>query len=132
MVILDSVAKLGPWPTAPPPGGLISPDTVSGRATQLDFKWRPLKDIFGYDLLIAKDVDFTLLFSQVLQLTPVDHRTGAWIVEPADQESPSCWISPGVLEVGRSYYWKVRASRAIPGVNGAHTQPLVTHHVFLG
>ncbi len=37
------------------------------QGAQMDFKWRPLKDIFGYDVLIAKDVDFTLLLSQVLQ-----------------------------------------------------------------
>ena len=124
---VDSVAKLGPWPTAPPPGGFIGSDPSTGRAQQIDFKWRPLKDIFGYDVMIAKDVNFTLLLSRVLMLTPVDNLTGAWIVTPvdnltgawivtpADQESPSCWISPGVLEVGRSYYWRVRGSRSISG-----------------
>ncbi len=113
---VDSVAKLGPWPTAPPPGGFIGPDPVTGRAQQIDFRWRPLKDIFGYDLLIAKDVNFTLLLSQALNLTPVDSLTGAWVVIPADQEDPSCWISPGVLEVGQSYYWKVRGSRSLSGL----------------
>lgn len=112
---IDSVAKLGPWPTAPPPGGLIGPDPSSGRSQQIDFRWRPLRDIFGYDVLIAKDVNFTLPLSQVLNLSPVDDLTGAWVVMPADQENPSCWISPGVLEVGRSYYWRVRASRSIMG-----------------
>ena len=114
---VDSVAKLGPWPTAPPPGGLIGPDPSTGRAQQIDFKWRPLKDIFGYDVLIAKDVDFTLLLSrevsQALRMALVDNLTGAWVVTPADQEDPSCWISPGALEVGRSYSWKVRGSRTI-------------------
>ncbi|MCX6006607.1 MAG: hypothetical protein NTZ34_05005, partial [Chloroflexi bacterium] len=123
---IDSVAKLGPWPTAPPLGGFIGPDPSSGRAHQIDFKWRPLKDIFGYDVLIAKDANFTLLLGRQVpiltpadnatgtwMITPTDNRTGAWIVIPADQESPSCWISPGVLEAGRSYYWKVRGSRSI-------------------
>jgi hypothetical protein len=112
---IDSVARLGPWPTAPPPGGFIGPDPSSGRSQQIDLRWRPLRDIFGYDVLIAKDVNFTLPLSQVLNLSPVDDLTGAWVVEPADQESPSCWISPGVLEVGRSYYWRVRGSRSIIG-----------------
>ena len=114
---VDSVAKLGPWPTAPPPGGFIGPDPSSGRSQQIDIRWRPLKDIFGYDVLIAKDVNFTLLLSrevsQALSMAPLDGLTGAWVVTPADQENPSCWISPGVLEVGRSYYWKVRGSRSI-------------------
>lgn len=110
---VDSVAKLGPWPTTPPLGGFIGPDPVTGRAHQIDFKWRPLRDIFGYDVLIAKDANFTLLLSQVLNITPVDNRTGAWVVVPADQQNPACWISPGVLEAGRAYYWRVRGSRSI-------------------
>ena len=112
---VDSVAKLGPWPTAPAPGSLIGADPVTGRSQQVDFKWRPLRDIFGYDVLIAKDVNFTLLLSQNLQMTPVDNVTGAWIVTPADQDGPSCWIAPGILEVGRSYYWRVRGSRSWQG-----------------
>ena len=112
---VDSVAKLGPWPTSPPPNGLIGADPVTGRSQQIDFKWRPLKDIYGYDVLIAKDVNFTLLLTQNLRMTPVDNVTGAWIVTPSNQEDPSCWIAPGVLEVGRSYYWKVRGSRSVMG-----------------
>ncbi len=109
---VDSVAKLGPWPTAPAPGSFIGADPVTGRSQQVDFKWRPLRDIFGYDVLIAKDVNFTLPLTQQLQMTPVDNVTGAWIVTPADEEMPSCWIAPGALEVGRSYYWRVRGSRS--------------------
>ncbi|MCX6006543.1 MAG: hypothetical protein NTZ34_04680, partial [Chloroflexi bacterium] len=118
---VDSVAKLHPWPTAPPLDGLIGADPVTGRSQQIDFKWRPLKDIFGYDLLIAKDADFTLLLSrevyQALSMTPVDGRTSAWIVTPADQESPACWIAPGALEAGRPYYWRVRGSRTVENTN---------------
>ncbi len=124
---IDSVARLGPWPTSPATGTLIGADPVTGRAQQIDFKWRPLTDIFGYDILIAKDVNFTLLLSRAINLSitdnrtgawvvmPVDNRTGAWIVTPADQQQPSAWISPGVLEAGRPYYWRVRASRAAGG-----------------
>ncbi|MCX5994181.1 MAG: hypothetical protein NT177_08230, partial [Chloroflexi bacterium] len=112
---VDSVAKLGPWPTAPAPGSLIGADPATGRSQQIDFKWRPMRDIFGYDVLIAKDVNFTLLLSQQLHMTPVDDITGAWIVTPAEQNDPSCWIAPGEMEVGRSYYWMVRASRSWTG-----------------
>jgi len=112
---IDSVAKLGPWPTSPAPGSLIGADPATGRSQQIDFKWRPLRDIYSYDLLIAKDVNFTLPLTQQLQMTPVDDVTGSWIVTSADQEDPSCWIAPGQLEVGRSYYWRVRGARSWQG-----------------
>jgi hypothetical protein len=112
---VDSISKLGPWPTSPPPGSLIGPDTVTGRNKQIDFKWRPLKDIFGYDLLIAKDADFTLILTQNIANQPVDDRTGAYIIIPGDQEAPGCWLTPGALETGRPYYWRVRGSRTIDG-----------------
>ncbi|MBN1376650.1 MAG: hypothetical protein JXA01_10920 [Dehalococcoidia bacterium] len=112
---VDSVAKLGPWPTSPQTGALIGADPVTGRSQQVDIRWRPLNDIYGYDILLAKDVNFTLLLSQALNLTPVDDKTGAWVVIPADSQQPSAWISPGILEVGRPYYWQVRGSRAISG-----------------
>jgi len=112
---IDSVAKLGPWPTSPAPGSLIGADPATGRSQQIDFKWRPLRDIYSYDLLIAKDVNFTLPLTQQLQMTPVDDVTGSWIVTPADQTDPSCWIAPGQLEVGRSYYWRVRGARSWQG-----------------
>ena len=110
---VDSLARIGPAPTSPPTGSYVGADPVTGRAQQIDFKWRPLSDVIGYDVLLAKDVNFTLLLSQVLNLTPVDNKTGAWVVTPADQEQPSAWISPGILEVGKPYYWRVRASRAL-------------------
>jgi hypothetical protein len=112
---IDSVAKLGPWPTSPATGSFIGSDPSSGRGQQIDFKWRPLTDIFSYDVLIAKDVNFTLLLGQNLNLSPLDGNTGAWIVTPADQQQPGAWISPGVLEVGRPYYWKVRGRSS--GIN---------------
>jgi hypothetical protein len=134
---IDSVAKVSPWPTAPPSGSFIGADPVTGRSQQIDIKWRQLKDIFGYDLLMAKDVNFTLLLSQNVFLVdnktgihmfPVDNRTGAWVVGvdnttgnlivtlgKSQQLSPGAWIPPGVLEAGKSYYWRIRGSRTITG-----------------
>jgi hypothetical protein len=123
---IDSVARVSPWPTAPPSGSLIGADPVTGRSQQVDIRWRPLQDIFGYDLLMAKDVNFTTLLSQNIfaadnntgiHMFPVDNRTGAWIVMPdqSQQQSPGVWIPPGVLEAGRPYYWKVRGSRSVTG-----------------
>jgi len=112
---IDSAARLGPWPTSPPTGSYIGTDPVTGRAQQVDFKWRELQDMKGYDLLIAKDVDFTQLLSQNLNLAPVDNRSGAWIIEPADWRDPAAWLPPGLLESGRAYYWRVRGSKAISG-----------------
>lgn len=112
---IDSVARLGPWPTSPPTGSYIGTDPVTGRAQQIDFKWRELQDMKGYDLLISKDVDFTQLLSQNLNLSPVDNRSGAWVIEPADWRDPAAWLPPGLLESGRTYYWRVRGSRGISG-----------------
>lgn len=121
---VDSAAGVGPWPTSPPTGSFIGTDPVTGRSQQIDYKWRQLQDMKGYDLLIAKDVDFTLPLSQNLNfmamdngtlIRSVDNYTGAWIIEPADVQSPAAWMAPGLLESGRSYYWKVRGSRAISG-----------------
>ena len=110
---IDSVARVGPWPIAPPTGSFIGTDPVTGRSQQIDYKWRQLQDIKGYDLLLAKDVDFTLPLSQNLNLTPVDNLTGAWMIIPADWQDPAAWMAPGVLESGRPYYWRVRGRLAI-------------------
>jgi len=125
---VDSVARVGPQPTSPPPGSYIGADPVSGRSQEVDFKWRQMRDVYGYELLLAKDVDFSLLLTQGLPLYPVDNLTGAWQIPPripgidqvglADQLMPSAWIPPGNLEAGRPYYWKVRAYLASENVSG--------------
>ena len=91
----DSLVTASPSPTSPPTGGFIGADPVTGRSQQIDLKWRPLDDIFAYDILIAKDVNFTLLLSQVLNFDVVDNITGAWTVIPYDQQQPAVFISPG-------------------------------------
>ena len=125
---IDSVARVSPWPIAPASGSFIGADPVTGRSQQIDIKWRPLQDIFGYDILMAKDVNFTLLLTQNINMFPVDNKTGAWVVgvdnttgkpivtlDQSQQLSPGVWIPPGVLEAGKAYYWKVRGSRTITG-----------------
>jgi len=114
---IDSAARASPWPTAPASGSFIGADPVTGRSQQIDIKWRPLQDIFGYDILMAKDVNFTLLLTQNINMFPVDNKTGAWVVtlDQSQQLSPGVWIPPGVLEAGKSYYWEVRGSRTITG-----------------
>jgi hypothetical protein len=125
---IDSVARVSPWPIAPASGSFIGADPVTGRSQQIDIKWRPLQDIFGYDILMAKDVNFTLLLTQNINMFPVDNKTGAWVVgvdnttgtlvttlDQSQQLSPGAWIPPGVLEAGKSYYWEVRGSRTITG-----------------
>jgi len=114
---IDSVARVSPWPIAPASGSFIGADPVTGRSQQIDIKWRPLQDIFGYDILMAKDVNFTLLLTQNINMFPVDNKTGAWVVtlDQSQQLSPGVWIPPGVLEAGKSYYWEVRGSRTITG-----------------
>ncbi len=116
---VDSASRIGPWPISPPTGSYIGADPVTGRSQQIDFKWRQIKEMIGYDLLIAKDVDFTLPLSQNLNFVTTDNGTrfrigtDAWVIdEVADWQDPGVWLEPGLLETGRTYYWKVRGSRA--------------------
>ncbi|MDD5313539.1 MAG: hypothetical protein PHO26_10930, partial [Dehalococcoidia bacterium] len=110
---VDSAARLGPWPTSPAAGSYTGADPVTGRSQQIDFKWRQLRDMVAYDLLVAKDVDFKNVLSSVVPGMLVDNLTFAWVITPADQQSPAFWVAPGAMEAGRPYYWKVRGSRAL-------------------
>lgn len=102
-VYTDTLAKSGPWTTAPASEDVIPVDPVTGRANEVNFAWRSLSYAQGYELQIAKDQDF---FLRVLVNTNV---------VPPDQVSPA-WIQfPGLLEAGHKYFWRVRASRASTG-----------------
>ncbi|MCJ7653730.1 MAG: hypothetical protein MUO97_00240, partial [Dehalococcoidia bacterium] len=51
----DTVAKVGPWTTSPASGDFIPVDPVTGRAIEIDFKWRQLSYASAYELQLAKD-----------------------------------------------------------------------------
>jgi hypothetical protein len=65
--------------------------------------------------MIAKDDNFTLAVNPTIPGSVVDYKKGFATIIPFDHTDPSCWVAPGVLEVGRSYYWRVRGSRSILG-----------------
>lgn len=113
----DIVAKVGPWTTSPASGDFIPVDPVTGRALEVNFAWRSLGNITVYELQVAKDIDF---YNRVLvneNITPVSQLApevflpaGALI--PVSGSNIGSW---GNLESGHTYYWRVRARRAITG-----------------
>jgi hypothetical protein len=102
-VYTDTLAKNGPWTTAPASGGTIPVDPVTGRTGEVNFAWRQLSYADIYELQIAKDEFFT-------QRVLVNEN-----IQPSNPVSPA-WIHfPGLLEAGHKYYWRARASRASTG-----------------
>ena len=70
----DTLAKAGPSATTPAPGELLSVDPVSGRASEIVFRWHPLSDVNRYELWIASDSDFRTIIRQEF-VTPADVLT---------------------------------------------------------
>jgi hypothetical protein len=113
----DILSKVGPWTTSPPSGSEIPVDPKSGRAAEVNFSWRQISYAAGYELQIAKDEDFhnRLLVNE--NITPVDPLAPA-VYFPAGGLIPasgSAIGSFGNLESGHTYYWRVRARRAVTG-----------------
>ena len=113
----DTMSKVGPWTTLPPSGSYIPVDPKSGRATEVNFAWRQISYATGYELQIAKDENFynRLLVSE--NITPVDQRSPEVYI-PAGALIPTSGSNIGGwsnLESGHTYYWRVRARRAITG-----------------
>jgi len=113
----DTPAKLGPWTTSPPSDDLIPVDPVTGRAKEIDFRWRQLSYIEAYELQLAKDDDFNIRILVSDNITPVDllapacyFPAGGLVPTPASEIA--AW---GNLECGHTYYWRVRARRATTG-----------------
>jgi hypothetical protein len=113
----DVLAKVGPWTTLPASGSYIPVDPKTGRAVEVNFAWKQIIYATGYELQIAKDEKF---YNRVLvsdNITPVDQLSpevyipaGALI--PVSGSNIGGWAN---LESGHTYYWRVRASRAITG-----------------
>lgn len=113
----DTAAKVGPWTAAPPSGELIPVDPVSGRAREVNFRWRQLSYASVYELQIAKDRDFTILVLLSDNITPVDQLSPACFfpsggLVPHPESGIADW---GSLESGHTYYWRVRARGAVTG-----------------
>lgn len=113
----DTLAKVGPWTTSPASGDFIPIDPVSGRAREVDFRWRQLSYASVYELQLAKDSEFSIRVLVSDNITPVDQLapacffpSGGLVPTPASEIAN--W---GSLECGHTYYWRVRARRGITG-----------------
>jgi len=113
----DTLAKVGPWTTSPASGDFIPVDPVSGRAKEVNFRWRSLSYASVYELQIAKDSEFSIRVLVSDNITPVDQLapacffpSGGLVPTPASEIAN--W---GNLECGHTYYWRVRARGSITG-----------------
>jgi hypothetical protein len=113
----DTIARVGPWTLSPASGDLIPVDPVSGRAQEVNFKWRQLSYASVYELQIAKDSEFNILVLLSDNITPTDQLAPACYfpsggLVPAPASAIASW---GNLECGHTYYWRVRARGSITG-----------------
>ncbi|MBN2463361.1 MAG: exo-alpha-sialidase [Dehalococcoidia bacterium] len=113
----DTIAKVGPWTTSPASGDFVPVDPVTGRAIEIDFKWRQLSYASAYELEVAKDSAFSIVVLRNANIVP------------ANQLAPECYFPAGGLvptlasgvagfgnlEAGHTYYWRVRARVDIAG-----------------
>jgi hypothetical protein len=99
----DNLAKTAPWPTAPANASYVAFDPVTGRADEINFRWRQLQDAFFYEFELAKDSEFSQTILNEVDIRPPDDLSPAWI------------LFPGFLEVNHDYYWRVRATGATTG-----------------
>jgi len=113
----DTIAKVGPWTTSPASGDSISIDPVSGRANEVEFRWRQLSYASAYEMQLAKDSDFSIVIFlsenivPTYQLAPECFFPAGGLV-PTPASGIASW---GNLESGHTYYWRVRARAAVTG-----------------
>ncbi len=113
----DNLAKVGPWTTSPPSDDIIPIDPVSGRANEINFRWRQLSYVGAYELQLAKDDEFSLRVLCSDNITPADSLAPACYfpaggLVPTPASEIASW---GNLECGHIYYWRVRGRRATTG-----------------
>ena len=121
---VDDLLWSGPRPTSPVNHFTVACDPVTGRAAAIELKWLPKSLSKGYDIYIAKDIDFYLTMAKI-----GDDYSGPYYVPP-DLDSPSLYIPPGggdvidansrswavpALEAGHTYYWKVKVQDVATG-----------------
>ncbi len=121
---IDDLLWSGPRPTSPVNHFTVTCDPVTGRAGSIELRWLPRSLSRGYDIHIARDIDFYLTMARI-----GDDYYGPYYI-PFDLDSPSlyippgggnvvdadghCWNVPG-LESGHTYYWKVMVQDVATG-----------------
>ncbi len=121
---IDDLLWSGPRPTSPVSHFTVTCDPVTGRAGQIELKWLPRSLSRGYDIYIAKDIDFYMMVAKI-----GDDYFGPYY-RPHDLDKPALFIPPGggnivdyngnswavpPLEAGHSYYWKVKVQDVATG-----------------
>jgi len=120
----DTLLWNGPTPLSPTMMTPVNCDTVTGRAQQIELKWKPRSLARGYQVQVAKDPDFRYLVVNI----GADYF-GPYYV-PYNLDSPALFIPPGggivtdargskwrvpALEAGRIYYWRVKVQDVVTG-----------------
>ena len=121
---IDTLAWVGPTPTAPITLALIDYEPVSGQAGQINLTWKSRSLSIGYEIQIAVDKDFAAVIVDI---------GGGWAGPfycPPAPESPALVIPPGggtvidgkgntwtvsPLPSGRTYYWRVKVQDVATG-----------------
>lgn len=102
----DSMVTVGPWTTSPFSGQFLPVDPVTGRADEINFRWRQLIYGHGYQFQLSKDEDFSLMMIDNSSIVPPDPLSPSWIYYPDNIPS---------LEANHTFFWRVRARSATTG-----------------
>lgn len=123
---LDCMAWQGPLPSEPISLSPVSFDPVSGRAGEIDLKWKPLCLSQGYRIQLSKDIDFTRVIADIGKAwagpfyTPPSLDMPALIIPPGGgsitDANGNTWTIP-FFEANHTYYWRVMVKNVVTGDN---------------
>ena len=121
---LDTLSWAGPAPIEPTTRDIIDCDPVSGRAGEINLKWKPRSLSRGYQIQIAKDENFSMIIADIGGnwagpfYTPHDLDTPAMVIPPGGgtvfDRNGDNWTVPA-LEAGHTYYWRVKVQDVATG-----------------
>ena len=122
--VFSDCLTIGPRPTSPGPSPellfkaptLISPamdeiipvDPDTGKVANVNFKWQHPTQATKYELWLAKDEEFSQMVVQE-SIIPRSPLAPSWTL--LSQTVP--------VEAGKTYYWKLRVTRAATGETGS-------------
>jgi hypothetical protein len=120
----DTLLWTGPTPVEPVSQAAVDFDPVSGRASEINLRWKPVSLSRGYRIQIAKDEDFALVVADI------GKAWGGPFYTPPDLDAPALFIPPGggtirdangntwtvpALEAGHTYYWRITVQDVATG-----------------